>query len=209
MINQPVNEQLGGYHSAKIVLKSIDYHFIMSHYGKDHDKVADALYKELSELIALKPDCVIICCNSLHKYYDLIKEKLKSPIPVMHAIDLVAEYVKAQNYTKVLLLATKFTMEDGFFSKKIEGVGVGVVIPNQDEREEMQTIHAELMQNIITDASKRYFSGLILKYKGQGAEAAVLGCTEYPLIVNKESSFLPIIDPVSLQTVCAVDCVLS
>lgn len=209
IVNQLVNERLGGYHSARILLKSIDYHLIMSHYGKDHDKIAEALYKELSELIALKPDCIIICCNSLHKYYDVIKTRLKSSVPVMHAIELVAEHVRARNYKQVLLLATKFTMEDGFFSKTVEGTGVKVLIPNQDEREKMQTIHGELMQNIITDASKEYFSDLIHKYKKQGAEAVILGCTEFPLIVSKESSVLPIIDPVHLQTARAVDYVLS
>lgn len=205
MLNQWVNERLGGYHSAKIILKSIDYHFIVSHYGKDHDKVAEALYEELSGLIALNPDCVIICCNSLHKYYDLIKERLNSPIPVIHALDLVADHIKKKNYSKVLLLATKFTMEDGFFAKKIEDVGVKVIIPAQEEREKMQAIHEELMQNIVTASSKKYLSALIRQYKEKGAEAVVLGCTEYPLVVTADSSDLPIIDPVQLQTAHAVD----
>jgi aspartate racemase len=205
MLNQLVNDRLGGYHSAKILLKSIDYHFIMSHYGKDHHQVADALYEELTGLIALKPDCILICCNSLHKYYDLIQERLNSSIPIIHALDLVAQYAQQKKYSKVLLLATKFTMEDGFFEKKIEEAGVDVMIPTLEERDKMQAIHAELMQNVVTDAAKKYFSALIRSYKEKGAEAVMLGCTEYPLVVHQDHSALPIIDPVRLQTAKAVE----
>ena len=156
LLNEMVNQRLGGYHSAKILLKSIDYQGIMSSYGKDHDKVAQLLQEELSGLMALKPDCLMICCNSLHKYYDIIKERLNSTIPVMHAVDLVAQYSKEQHYKKVLLLATKFTMEDGFFAKKLEQNAIKVVIPDPEERTEMQRIHDELMQNSVTEKSRNY-----------------------------------------------------
>ena len=207
ILNEMVNERLGGYHSAKILLKSIDYQGIMSNYGKDHEKVAQLLQDELSGLIALKPDCLMICCNSLHKYYDIIKDHLSSTIPVMHAIDLVAQYANKQSYKKVLLLATKFTMEDGFFAKKLEQSGINVVIPDPEERLEMQHIHDELMQNTVTEKSRHYFRDLILKHKD--LDAVVLGCTEYPLVVDQANSALPIIDPVYLQAQSAVEYALS
>lgn len=206
LLNELVGERLGGYHSAKILLKSIDYHSIMSHYGKDHKKVADALQQELSELIALKPDCLIICCNSLHKYYDIIKKDLKVTIPIFHAVDLVAEYLVNKDYNQVLLLATKFTMEDGFFANILEQKGIKVTIPMQEERDKMQIIHSELMQNIITEESKNYFSNLITKHRN--LDAVVLGCTEYPLVVDNTNSELPIVDPVYLQAINAVEYVL-
>ncbi len=123
-LNELVHELLGGYHSAKIILKSIYYHDIMSTYGQDHEKTADLLQDELLDLLALNPDGIIICCNSLHKYYDMIKETFDHDIPVFHALELVAKHVKIQNYKKILLLATKFTMEDGFFAKKLEEEGM-------------------------------------------------------------------------------------
>ena len=207
LLNEKVGARLGGYHSAKIILSSVDYHDIMSNYGKDHDATAAALKRELQKLIALNPDCIMICCNSLHKYYDLIKADLNSQIPVFHAVDLVADEIKMQNYNKVLLLATKFTMEDGFFARKIEARGIPVIIPNQDERNEMQRIHAQLMQNNVTQEARNYFASLIAKH--QDCNAVVLGCTEYPLVVNQSNSILPIIDPVQLQTSAAVDSALS
>lgn len=207
LLNELVGERLGGYHSAKILLKSIDYHNIMSHYGKDHNQVAQALKKELLELIALKPDCIIICCNSLHKYYDLIKAELHNTIPVFHAVELVAEHLAKNNQKHALLLATKFTMEDGFFAKILEQKGITVTIPTQEERNEMQRIHGELMQNVITKPSRDYFSNLITKYKN--LNAVVLGCTEYPLVVDKTNSVLPIVDPVYLQAIHAVEFALN
>lgn len=207
LLNELVAKKLGGFHSAKILLKSIDYHEIMSNYGKNHDKVAQSLKNELADLIKLKPDCIIICCNSLHKYYDIIAKDLNSTIPVFHAVDLVAEHLKSKNLNNVLLLATKFTMEDGFFAKKLEAQGIKVVIPSPEERNEMQRIHGELMQNTITQEAKNYFSNLIKK--NNNLDAVILGCTEYPLVVSQINSTLPIVDPVYLQATKAVEYALS
>jgi aspartate racemase len=165
------------------------------------------LEEELAGLIALKPDCIIICCNTLHKYYDMIKDKLNSSIPVMHAVDLVAQHVKDHDYRKVLLLATKFTMEDGFFAKKLTNAGIEVVIPTQEERNVLQDIHGQLMVNNVTAEAREYCRRLILQHKD--VDAVVLGCTEYPLVVDETNSALPIIDPVRLQTSSAVDYALS
>lgn len=203
LLNKLVEERLGGYHSAKILLKSIDYHDIMTNYGRDHKAVAKNLQEELQGLIQFKPDCLIICCNSLHKYYDLIKSELKSHIPVMHAIELVARHLKENRQKKVLLLATQFTMEDGFFAKILESNGVEVIIPELEERKKMQAIHAELMVNKITQEAQDYFSNLIKKH--DNLDAVVLGCTEYPLLVTQDNSVLPIVDPVYLQAVEAVN----
>jgi len=203
ILNEMVNQRLGGYHSAKILLKSIDYQDIMTNYGKDHEKVAGALQAELSELIALKPDCILICCNALHKYYDMVKAKIGSDIPLFHAVDLVAQHIKDQHYKRVLLLAATFTMEDGFFAKRLEKDGIEVIIPNQAERDAMQKIHDKLMQNVVSDESRNYLRDLIMKY--QDLDAVILGCTEYPLVVDRDNSVLPIINPVCLQASAAVD----
>jgi aspartate racemase len=203
LLNKLVEERLGGYHSAKILLKSIDYHDIMTNYGKDHEAVAKHLQQELQGLIQLKPDCLIICCNSLHKYYDLIKSELKSDIPVIHAVELVANHLKENGQKKIFLLATQFTMEDGFFAKILERDGIEVIIPELEERKKMQVIHAELMVNKITEEAKEYFSNLIKKHRH--LDAVVLGCTEYPLLVTRDNSVLPIVDPVYLQAIEAVN----
>ena len=197
-LNKLVNERLGGYHSAKIILKSIDYHDIMTWYSKDHEKIVALLQEELSGLIAYKPDCIMICCNSLHKYYDMLKGQLGTSIPVMHAVKLVAEHLVKHQQRRVLLLATQFTLEDGFFEKILEKQHIEVVIPNATQRGNITKIHEELMQNIVTEKSKQYFSQLIAEHSH--LDAVVLGCTEFPLVVDQTSSVLPIIDPVMIQS---------
>ncbi len=206
-INELVHQRLGGHHSAKILLKSIDYHDIVSNYGSDHTKVAKLLQEELSGLIALKPDCIMICCNTLHKYYDMIKGDLKLAIPVFHAVDLVAQHIKNKGYEKVLLLATKNTMNDGFFAAKLEQSSIQVVIPNPEEREEMHRIHGQLLQNIVTEDSRNYFAQLIAVRSE--LDAVILGCTEYPMLVNTGNSVIPIIDPLYLQAESAVNFALN
>lgn len=203
LLNELVAERLGGYHSAKILLKSIDYHDIMMNYGQHHDVVADLLKNELQELISLNPGCIIICCNSLHKYYDMIKLDLNTDIPIMHAVELVAKHLVDKNQTSALLLATKFTMEDGFFAKILQANNITVTLPNQEERSKMQQIHSELMNNIVSEEARNYFSNLINKY--HDLDVVILGCTEYPLVVNTKSSVLPIVDPVYFQCVAAVN----
>jgi aspartate racemase len=202
LLNQFIHAQLGGHHSAKIILKSIDYHYLGNSYG-NNQKACELLEEELIGLIDLNPDCIIICNNTLHKYYDMIKEKLNSSIPVMHAIDLVVRHAQDCGYRKVLLLATKFTMEDGFFSKKLENVGIEVVIPTQEERNILKDIHGQLKLNIITNEASEFFKKLILSHRD--CDAVVLGCTEYPLIVNEKNSPLSIINPIVLQTSSAVN----
>lgn len=206
LLNQLMHARLGGHHSAKILLKSIDYEYLWSSYGNDL-KASHLLEEELAGLIQLKPDCIIICCNTLHKYYDMIKERLNSSIPVMHAVDLVAQHAKDQSYRRVLLLATKFTMEDGFFANKLENAGIEVVIPTQEERNVLHEIHGQLMVNSITTEAREYCQKLILQHND--LDAVVLGCTEYPLMIDETNSVLPIIDPVRLQTSCAVSYALS
>jgi aspartate racemase len=132
----------------------------------------------------------------------MIKAQLASDIPVMHAIQLVADHLNTAGKKKVLLLATKFTMEDGFFSKILEDSGIRVEIPNEHERNKMQEIHAELMHNVVTQESRDYLSNLIANHKD--LDAVILGFTEYPLVVDQDNSILPIVDPVYLQAITAV-----
>lgn len=203
-LNQLVNHRLGGHHSAKILLKSIDYHEVMrQYYGQDRDAIADSLHTELLDLIGLNPDCLLICCNSLHKYYDMIKEGLYSDIPVFHAVELVAQHLKTQQYKNVLLLATPFTLEDGFFANILEEHGLQVVIPSVEDRAKIGVIHNDLMNNIITEEAKTFFKDLIASQTD--VEVVVLGCTEFPLIIDETISSLPLIDPVDLQVQAAVD----
>jgi aspartate racemase len=110
----------------------------------------------------------------------------------MHAVHLVAQHLITKKQKRALLLATKFTLNDGFFSDILESYGITVTLPHQKERDHMQVIHDELMRNVITQNAN-----LIQKYNH--ADVVILGCTEHPQIVDSRNSSLPIIDPVYLQ----------
>jgi len=210
LLNTLVQERLGGHHSARIVLKSIDYHDIKTNYGKDPKKITDLFFNELLDFYGLDFDCVIICCNSLHKYYDMVKYDIydDEDKPVFHAVELVAHYAKKQKFRKVLLLATKATMEDGFFADIVQKQGIEVVIPELAVREKMQQIHSqELTHNVVTPASRDYFAQIIAAHPD--CDAVILGCTEFPLLIDATNSTLPIINPVELQCKAAVDFALA
>ena len=203
LLNQGVREKLGGSHSARLILQSIDYHDLKTNYGVDDPKVCDVLTTELKSLIALKPDCIMICNNTLHKYFDLIKDRLTLDVPVFHVVDLIAQSLKAQNLKKVLLLATKFTLEDGYFTQSLSQQGIEVTIPEAEDRGRISAINLELGQNKVTQESRDYFKDLIQEYND--LDAVVVACTELPIVINETNSCLPIIDPVPLQVQAALD----
>lgn len=185
------------------MLKSIDYHDLIIRYGCAPSEIVPLLKIELIGLLNLKPDCFMICCNTLHKYYDLLKQELNPTIPIFHPIELTKKYIQKKKYNKILFLATKFTMEDGFFSDGLRQEGLTIVIPNETERNEMQSIHEELMRDLISEKSKNYFKNLINKYKN--LDAVVIACSEWNLVVNAENSSLPLIDTLYLQCAAAVE----
>lgn len=203
LLNQGVREKLGGSHSARLILQSIDYHDLKTNYGIDDQKVCDVLTTELNALIALKPGCLMICNNTLHKYFDLIKDRLTLEVPVFHVVDLIAQSLKARNHQKVLLLATKFTLEDGYFTQSLSQHGIEVTIPEAEDRGRISAINLELGQNKVTQESRDYFKDLVKKYKD--LDAVVVACTELPIVIDETNSCLPIIDPVPLQVQAALD----
>lgn len=203
LLNKLVAERLGEYHSANLLLKSIDYHQIKSNYHDGWDKIPQLLKVEIETFLLCKPDCLILCNNTLHKAYDKISGDLNLSIPFFHAVDLTADYAKRQGQRNVLLLATKFTMEDEFFYNKLEAKGLNVTIPNKDERQEIQSIQSMLAAGETKPEYIEYFKKLIDKYSQN--DAVMLACTELPLAVTSANSCLPIINPTLLQCKAAVD----
>lgn len=209
LINQFVNQKLGGHHSANLILKSIDYNDIMNLYGsKNHLEIANLLKKEILDFLKLNTDMLIICCNSLHKYFDIIKNEVSFTIPVMHAVELTIDYLKKQNINSILFLGTKFTMEDDFFKGALVQNGINVTIPTEMERRKIRDIHAQqLMLNKITTEAIIFFQKIIERH--HSLDAVVLACSELNLVVNKQNSNLPIVDPIILQCKAAVQASLS
>jgi aspartate racemase len=206
-INRMVAERLGGHHSADMILRSIDYHAIKSNYNGGWDRIPELLEREIRFMLTLPCDCLILCNNTLHKAFDLLRDRLALPIPFFHAVELTARYAQEQELTRLLLLGTRFTMEDGFFRDGLTGKGLEVNIPDAREREDIQAIQLRLAAGENHAEFSVYFDHLLAKYAH--LDAAVLACTELPLAIPARGGTLRIVDPAWLQAKAAVDFALA
>ena len=205
MLNEEVQRRLGPRHSARIALYSIDYNEIRSCYSGDWSGIPALLLKEIRTLLSFSPDCWMIANNTLHKIYDQIADQLPPAPPLFHAIDLVRDHLMARGFGKVLLLGTRFTMEDGYYAEPLRAAGIEVAIPDELDRERVQIIQTQMADGIINDGFRQYFAGLLRLFAGNGCEAVALGCTELPLAITQDMSALEVIDPLALQCRACVD----
>ena len=206
-LNQLYNKELGGHHSCPMILYNIDYHEIKSNYANCWDKIPQLLKTEIENILKLNPDGLIICNNTLHKAFDLIKNEIEISIPVFHIVDLTKTYILEHNWKRVLLLATKFTMEDGFFKQPLIDSGIQIAIPDLQERNEIQEIQTELAKGIIIKEYEDYFQKLTDKYAD--FDAFILGCTELPLAFQNVNSKPALINTIKLQCQKAMEFIIS
>lgn len=205
-INQGVKQVLGGLHSAKIILYSVDFAEI-EHFQQmgDWQGAAQVLQQAAKGIQAAGADCVLICTNTMHKVADQINAGLQ--IPLLHIADATAiELVKAGIKT-VGLLGTNFTMEQRFYKDRlIERYGLTVVIPNAADRQLIhQVIYQELCLGEVSQASKVEYLRIIHALAEQGAEAVILGCTEIGLLVQQADTSVTLFDTTMIHAQAAVE----
>ena len=197
MLNRAAQQALGGFHSARIMLYSIDYHPIKDLYHAGWDKIPSLLAEEIRFFLDKKPDCLILCNNTLHRAFDQIRDGLKITVPVFHAGHLAADEAQRQSCKTVLLLGTSFTMEDGFFAKYFEDKGINVVIPQPEDRKIIQSIQSELAKGNIDPSYSGVFATMLSRYAH--VDAIILACTELPLAINANNAPKPLINPIHCQ----------
>ena len=198
ILNQLAQEELGGFHSANLLLRSIDYHDIKSHYHDGWDKIPLLLKKEIEAFIEFSPDCLLICNNTLHKAFDQIESDLRLSISVFHIVDAIGRFAQRQNLKHLLLLGTKFTMEDGFYQKRLEEqFNLVVEIPSLQERIAIQAIQTQLSRGILKQEFRSYFVNLIRKYSA--VDAVVLACTELPLAIHQNDVAVAVLNSIEYQ----------
>lgn len=205
-LNQLVQQRLGGFHSCPMLLYNIDYHGIKSLYPDGWDQIPRLLKKELKNLLSLQPDGLIICNNTLHKAFDMIRHELPQSVPVFHVIELTIRYLQQQQISHVLLLGTRFTMEDGFFKDALTAAGIRVGIPDATERDAIQQIQSQLATGVTEPGFIAYFQQLCDKYAAY--EGIILACTELPLAFTEVVSKPLLINTLELQCLAGVDFVL-
>jgi aspartate racemase len=198
-LNELISSELGGHHSARILLYSIDYHSIKSRYGQAWNEVPALLKTEIARLLAMRPDCWMIANNALHKAFDEIANQVREPVPFFHAVELVREHLIQHNISRAVLLGTRFTMEDGFFAAPLIEAGVTIEVPDARDRERIQEIQTRLASGELSPEFRTYFRSLLARYEGLGFEAVITACTELPLTVDQQLTSMRVIDPLDLQ----------
>ena len=206
IVNETTKNRLGGFHSAKCILYSVDFAEVekLQHLG-DWDELTRLMKDAARKLEGAGADFVIICTNTMHKMADEVQEVIR--IPILHIVDVTAEAIRANREKRVGLLGTKFTMEQDFYKGRLRDKhGVEVVIPGEEERQVVHDIlYSELCMGEIKELSKGKFKSVIQNLVDRGAQSVILGCTEIPLIVSQDEYDIPVYDTTTLHAQAAVD----
>lgn len=204
IINRSVKKRLGGFHSAKILMYSVDF-------AEIEELQTKGLWTESGEILADAAErlekggaeMIVLCTNTMHKLSDAITSRVR--IPMIHIADAAAGSVKQQGFKKAALLGTRYTMEQDFYKDRLKYNGLDVIIPDADDMTIIHdVIYEELVKGIILDSSREKYQQIIEKLKNKGAEAVILGCTEIGLLIKGEDSVLPVFDTTQIHAEAAV-----
>lgn len=200
LMNESVRERLGTLHSAKILLYSVNYAPIIQLEEKgEWDEIGKQLGTIAKTLQDAGADVLILCCNTLHKAASSIEAAID--VPFLHIADAAGKKLVDAKIHKIGLLGTQFTMEDGFYSSRLESrFGLEVIVPELlDRRRIDQIIYHELCQGKILDRSKSEMIHMIKVLQDKGAEAVLLGCTELGMLITAEDVDIPVYDTMVLH----------
>ncbi len=209
LLNQGINQHLGGLHSAKLILHSVDFDEIekLQHDGA-WDRMGVILANAAYGLEKAGAEGIIICTNTMHKLSASISKNIN--VPLLHIADATAQRLIADGVKKVGLLGTAFTMEEDFYKGRLsDKFDLEVFTPDASQREMIhKVIYEELCLGITKEASREYYAQVISSLAEQGAEAVILGCTEIGLLVSQSDSTLPIYDTTLIHADAAVQWML-
>jgi aspartate racemase len=199
-INEATRERLGGLHSARIILYSVDFHDIerLQHAGDWH--AAGALLAEAARVLqAAGAAFLVLCTNTMHNVASSIESAVT--VPLLHIADPTADAIKQAGHSTVGLLGTRFTMEQAFYRDRLsQRHGLRVIVPGPEDRDAVhRIIYEELCLGVVTAESRRAYQGVIASLAAQGAQAIILGCTEISLLVAQEDSAVPLFDTTALH----------
>ncbi|SEG08704.1 aspartate/glutamate racemase family protein [Billgrantia desiderata] len=204
-LNEGVKAALGGFHSAKLCLYSVDFAEIerLQHAG-DWDATAEILSRAARSVEAAGADFLLIGTNTMHKVAPEIEASIT--IPLLHIADATAQRLAADGIRRVGLLGTRFTMEQDFYKGRIaEGFGIEVLVPDAAQRDLVhEVIYHELCLGQVKETSRQRYLEIIESLSEQGAEAVILGCTEIALLVQQSHTTVPLYDTTAIHAEEAV-----
>jgi len=194
IINTVIKENLGGFHSARCLLYSVDFHEIEACQSRgEWEKSAVILADAAQRLERAGADFIVICTNTMHKVAPQVQAAIS--IPILHIAEATAQELIRNKIDKVGLLGTKYTMEQDFYKAKLQEAGISVLIPEAEDRDAVNyIIFQELCLGIISDRSRQSLLTIIDKLAKRGAQGIILGCTELGLLVKQQDTDVPLFD---------------
>ena len=205
IINTLVKERLGGLHSARCVLYSVDFAEIEAcQAAGEWERSGEILGRAAAALERAGADFIVICTNTMHKVYDQVQAAVS--VPILHIAEVTAAALRRRGITTAALLGTRYTMEQDFYKGKLQEYGLQVLVPGPERRQEVnRIIFEELCLGTISPKSRAYFNDTIRELEAAGAQGVILGCTEIGLLVRQEDVSLPLFDTTVLHATAAAE----
>lgn len=205
IINRAINARLGGNHSADLYLHSVNFEDIVAlQQAADWQRAGEMLAASAQKLQSIGARAIVLATNTMHKVAPAIAAAID--IPLLHVVDATAAAIRAQGLTRVGLLGTAFTMQDGFYHERMAACGVELLVPESAQQADIhRIIFTELCRNRILPASKALYQQAIAALQRQGAQGIILGCTEIGLLIRPDDSPLPVFDSTEIHALAAVD----
>ena len=208
LINEGIKQQLGGLHSADLLIHSVDFALIntLQEQGR-WDELGVIMASSAQRLQAAGVQGIMIASNTMHKLVDDVRSA--TDLPLTHIADATTDAIKKQNLTKIGLLGTQFTMTQDFYKQRLIDAGLQLLIPEDEARAEVhRIIKKELCVGEFKDSSREYYRQVIKDLAAQGAEGVILGCTEIGLLIKQADSPIPVFDTTAIHAAAAVDFLL-
>ncbi len=209
IINREVAERLGGLHSARLLLHSVDFEDVVQGQRRgDWDGLGARLADAAVGLQNSGADCVLIATNTMHRVADAVQAALR--VPLLHIADATATAITAAGCRRVALLGTRYTMEQPFYVAHLRRHGIACIVPQDDDRDALHAlIFDELCKGEVAPSARARLQAIVARQVARGAEGVVLGCTELPLALQAADVAVPLFDTTTLHALAAVDFALS
>jgi aspartate racemase len=209
LINQQINEKLGGVEAGKIILYSVNFAEIkVLTENNQWEAIAEIMKDIARKLESAGADCILIGANTMHKIADEVQSVIH--IPLIHIAEETAKVIESKGMKKVALMGTKYTMQLDFYTKKLSAKGIQTIIPGEEDIAYINNaIYSEMGKGLFLPDTKARFIQIINKLQRSGVEAVILGCTEIPILIRQEDVDLPVFDTTAIHVDAAVNYVLS
>jgi aspartate racemase len=208
LANELVAANLGGLHSARLILASVDFAEVERLQVTDQWNEAGQLLAVIAQgLEAAGAELLLLCTNTMHKVADQVQQAVS--VPLLHIADVTAAAVRSMGIDTVGLLGTAFTMEQDFYRDRLAGHGLRVLVPNADDRAEVhRIIYDELCVGLVRESSRAAYRAVINRLVDAGAEGVILGCTEIELLIGPSDSPVPVFPTTRIHVEAAVKAAL-